>query len=305
MKIDHALPEDKEQILKYYKAAYPDAHAVQLDAYFKVYYKPEETFVLRDEVGEMLGIASVRPKIIHLNDKNVKVSYINRIMTLPHQQGKGYMNVLVQGILNHFAKTDIMTLLRAYEPKIFEKFGFESAIQTVQYSASVNKLPKFSIDGIVPQPKSEGLMRVYENFTQHFDGYFLRNQDDFEQIRSFMAAQGGSIVGLSHKGQLQGYCIYKNYPSHVEVLECAYDTSGTLLRLLSFVSKGKQRLMYYASEKENILKVMPYATKNTQPFLLARINDQELFERLYDIRIISAYSAFKAFEKPLFNRDFQ
>ena len=305
MKIERAQHLDPTKLLKYFKSAFPDTHASQLDAYFKVYYKPEETFVLRNKEHEILGLASVRPKILHLNNQNLKVSYINRIMIRPEYQGKGNMNLLMNGILDHFSKTDLITLLRAYEPKVFEKFGFESVIQTAQYTMSTSDLPRFSIEGIVVQPKSEGLVKVYERFTEYFDGYFLRNVEDFNLLQQTMSQQNGGVVGLSHEGQLVGYCVYKNHGSHVEVFECAYDKSGTLLRLLSFVSKGKHRLIFHASVNENIQRVLPHATKSQQPFLLARINDRELFERLYDVRIISAYSGFKAFGKPLFNRDFQ
>lgn len=305
MRIDKAKPHEKDSILRIYRAAFPDTQAHKLDTYFKVYYKDEETFVLRNDGNEILGVASVRPKILKLNGKHLKVTYINRVTSHPQFQGQGHMKALMHGILDYFSETDLITLLRAYEPKMFEKYGFESVIQTAQYNISSNKLPRFSVEGIVPQPKSEGLVSVYEKFTQYFDGYFLRNVEDFDLIKKSVSNQNGGIVGLNKDGQLVGYCIYVSHGNYVEVIECAYDKSGTLLRLLSFVSKGKSRLIFHASEQENIAKVLPEATKTVQPFLLARINDKVLFERLFDVRILSAYSAFKAFGKPLFNRDLQ
>ena len=63
--------------------------------------------------------------------------------------------------------------------------------------------------------------------------------------------------------------------------------------------------MLNATTSEKIHKLFPHATKTEQPFLMARINDKELFERLYGLKILSAYSGFNVSAKPLFNRDFQ
>lgn len=305
MKIDRAKVSERELMLRYFKESFPETHGKEIEAFFHAFYKPEETFVLRNHQNEIMGVASVRPKILRLNHKNLKVSYINRIFTRPKYQGLGNMNLLIEGVLNYYSKTDLITLLRVYEPKIFEKFGFENVINIGKYTINPSKLPRFGVEGIVPSPRNHNLVSTYQRFTQHFDGFFLRNEEDFENMKKYYSHQNGNIIGLKVKNELVGYCVYITHAAHVEVMECVYDKSSTLLQMLSFISKGKNRIVLNVSEKENIEKIIPHATKISQPFMLARINDKDLFERLYDIKIISSYSAFKAFGKPLFNRDFQ
>ena len=154
------------------------------------------------------------------------------------------------------------------------------------------------------EPDLEDVLGAYQEFTSHFTGYFDRDLHDFELIKKNLKNQKGSIVGYMESGVLLGYASYINHGSSIEVLECTYDRSGTLLRLLSFVSRGVSRIVFHASESERITKVIPDLKGVRVSFIMARVNDRDLFERLYHIKIISAYSAFNAFSLPVFNRDF-
>lgn len=302
--IEKAKAHEKDTIHRYWKEAFHHDDGGSVDSYFKYYYNEDESYVMRNEVGEIITSAQVRSKVLSLNDTLLRVSYVVGLLTVPKYQGKGHMKTFMNLLLEDVSKRDLVTVLMAYEPKVYESLGFETVIEDYEYNIDASTLYDFDVQGIMLNPQSDDLVSVYRKFTSHFDGYFLRDEKDFDLLNLNIKAQNGAIVGLSDGSELLGYCIYIKHASYVEVVECCYDKSGTLMRLLSFVTRGKSRLVYKASTQEQIKRLFPKAKRVKRPFLLARINDKELFERLYNIRIISAYSAFHAFEKPLFNRDF-
>lgn len=305
MKISKALRSENDTIKKYWKQSFPEAQGDAIDAYFDVYFKSDETLVLRNENQEILAMAQMKPKVIQLGDKKLKTSYITHVMTRPEYQGQGYMKKMMSLILENNVKEQILTVLKPYEPSVFRSLGFENVLMVTEYNIQAKHIPSLSVDGIILGPSPKDLLKVYETFTQYFDGYFKRDLKYYEDLFQYITARKGKIIGIKEKNKMVGYCVYLMYPTHIEVLECAYDTSGTLIKFLSFVSRGKHRVILKASTSERIHKLFPNAIKTTQPFMMARINDKALFERLYGVKILSAYSAFNVSAKPHFNRDFQ
>lgn len=302
--IELAKPEEKEIIHRMWKQAFHHDDGGSIDSYFRHYYDPQESYVYRKD-GEIVVSGQIRSKILSLHDKNIRVSYIVGLLTAPKYQGQGHMKRFMKEVLNQVSQKDLITVLMAYEPKVYDSLGFETVIETYEYNINTQWIYDFGVEGITLSPNSSDLLEVYKKFTKYFTGYFVRTENDFELMKKDIKAQGGGIIGLLENQKLVGYCVYTQHASYVEVQECCYDKSGTLLRLLSFVTKGKSRLVLRATTAEKIRKLFPNARRTKQPFMLARINDQELFERLYHLRILSAYSAFHAFGKPLFNRDYQ
>lgn len=240
------------------------------------------------------GVSYVTSKILNLHGKRVKVAYVNANL----MSSKGLKN-----LLKMLARTDLITLIKATSLTELEELGFESVIENFEYNVNTDYLPKLSIDGIVLDPSDEKLLECYHSFTSHFTGFFERTADYFQSVRKVLGSSGG-IVGFEESGKIVGYAIYETHESSVVIKECCYLKSGHLLSLLSFVSRGKRRLVLHTSNNEHLSRILPHAKKTKQTFLMASVNDKTLFEHLFHIKIISAYSGFNAFRKPLWNRDY-
>lgn len=234
-------------------------------------------------------------KVLNLHDKKLQTTYIS--------DKKGQDTFLLQSILDWKSKTDLFTLVKTSNPEFYEPFGFEMVISSQVFNMPSSIVPEFKVDGIVLDPKSEDLLEVYKTFTQHFTGYFDRNMASYDFMKS--SDKDTHFVGFSANKKITGYLRYKKYSSHVEILEACYDKSGTLLRMISYVSRGLSRIVLHTSSAEHLEKLFIGVKPQRLPFIMARVNDKALFERLYHIKIISAYSAFNAFGKPLFNRDYE
>lgn len=246
-----------------------------------------------EEHGVIIGVAYVNEKILHLHGKRIKVAYINASMM--NEKGLSRLSKIL-------SKSDMITMIQSSSSVELEKLGYEPVIELSKYNISTDYLPKLTIDGIVLNPEPHKLLEVYENFTSHFNGYFERTQQYFKGIKKVLGSSG-SIIGYEEGGKLMGYIVFEAYENVVIVKECCYQKSGHLLSMLSFVARGKRRIVIQTSSFEHLSRILPQAKRSKETFMLASINDKTLFEHLFHIKIISAYSGFNAFGKALWNRD--
>ena len=243
------------------------------------------------------SVISVAEKTLSLNGTKIKTGLISNFIFEELNEGRA----LFEKVSQELDKENIINMIIPGDSQFdFSAYGYETAIEHYVYNFSSDLIPKFSVEGIVLDPTASQLLNMYDNFSAHFTGYYIRDTTSFELMQRLMQALGGSIVSY----QDRGYIIFIRYQTHIEVLELVYDGSETLLKLLSFASRGMRRIVMIASESEQIHKVLPEAARVKEVFMLAKVSDIELFERLFHIKILSAYSAFRAFAKPVFNRDF-
>lgn len=253
-------------------------------------FNPRSYYYIETDNGSIVGHAQVEPRVLNLHDKAIKVSYIVDSSLSENQLSK---------ILDELSHEEIITVMKSDQPDAYEALGFETVIDHYNYNINASSLPDFSVEGIVIDPSPEDLVSVYKRFTQHFTANFDRDTTYYKELK-----QHYSVIGIMEDDELVAYACYSQRESSVHVHECCYVKSGHIFRLLSFVSRGKNRIILTSSIYENMHRLFPDARKEKHGFLIARMNDKELFERLFHIKIISAYSGFNAFGKPLWNWDF-
>lgn len=265
-----------------------------LSAYEQLYFKHyfNQDLIHYSEDGSFMH---VQKKILNLHDKKLRVSYITPALA--------YSEASMCDLLETLEHRDLITLIRSDKNDFLESHGFEAVIDQQVCNIPTQMIPEFDIQGIVLDPPSQDLKTVYDTYSAYFTGYFSRNVQDFDRMKRDAQFLNGKYIGYMQDQKLLGYLRIINHPHYVEVLESCYDKSGTLLRLLSFIAKGKNRIIYRTNSSEKIQKLLPHIKVSNETVILARVNDKELFERLFHIKIISSYSAFNAFSKPVLNTD--
>lgn len=283
-------PEDMNQIMDFIKN-----NNVKFDGrMFLPGVMTDSTVYLDIENQAIKGLAYVNEKILKLHGKRIKVAYISVNMMSVES---------LKRLLTLLSRSDIITMIQSSADELIDKMDFESVIEINEYNVNVDYLPKIGVDGIVMNPLEDKLLEVYQKFTDHFAGFFERKASYYKSIKKVLGSSG-NIIAYEEGGKTTGYLIYESYENVVVVKECCYEKSGQLLSMLAFASRGKRRLVIQSSSFEYLERILPQAKKTKQTFMLAAINDKELFEHLFHIKIISAYSAFNAFGKPLWNRDY-
>ena len=256
-----------------------------------VTFSPCIYIAVNDDV--ITGLAHVNDKVLNLHGKRLKVSYI----THAYLDDDAYM-----GLIGLLEREDIVTLVQSNDSELMEALGFESVIESADSNFSPEFLPKGSVEGIVLNPSPQKLVHAYTNFTKHFTGFFERNQTYYETLQS-VSGPYVNVVGFEHDHELVGYIIYELYDNNIVVRECCYQTSGQLVAMLAFAARGKHRIVVQTSIYEHLERIIPNLKKSKHKFMYAMIHDKPLFEQLFHIKIISAYSGFNAFGKALWNRD--
>ena len=290
---------DKAKLYRYWLENDKRKSKTFQDAYFRYEFNAtEHRFFEVDE--EILASCASRNKILSLHGNHLQ----SNLILGPIFTDKDFANSLFEEELKMSSLNNLITFAYPNSNFDYSEFGFETVVEHYQYNIPVSSLPQLGVSGIILDPDSKDLLKVYQSFTDFFTGYFVRSVEEFENLTKMYQSLGGGVIAYVKNQQIAGYAFYVRHQTFIEVTEVCYNDSGTLLRLLSFLSKGVNRIMMIASESERIKKILPDVKRTRHPFLLARINDTKLFERLFHIKIISAYSGFHAFGKPVFNRNF-
>lgn len=245
------------------------------------------------EDDAITGVAYVNMKVLNLHGKRLKVAYV----THAYLEDLAYIELIYL-----LERDNIVTLVQSDDEALMETLGFESVIERADSNFSPEFLPKGSVEGIVLNPSAEKLVHAYQNFTKHFTGFFERNATYYETLQVVLGSYV-NVIGFEHDKELVGYLIYEIYDNNIVVKECCYQTSGQLVAMLAFASRGKHRVVVQTSIYEHVERVIPGLKKSKHKFIFAMIHDKALFEQLFHIKIISAYSGFNAFGKALWNRD--
>lgn len=263
---------------------------IEEQLFFNYYFNPNKVYK-----GSQGSLFQMHRKTLNLHDKKIRVSYINPMVSCNQDE--------LSEVLNQLGKRDLITMIYSDRNEMLERLGFEAVVEHQLCNIPSQNIPDFDVKGIILDVSALDMKHVFDIYAKHFTGYFERNIHDFERIRRDTHFLKGKITGFMKGDQMVGYIRSVHHGSYVEVLECCYDTSGTLLRLLSFVSRGANRIIYHTNASERIHKILPNVKIQNKVVMLARVNDKALFERLFHIKIISSYSAFNAFSKPVLNTD--
>lgn len=302
--IRQAQDKDKGEIYRQWKTAFRDDDGGSIDFFFDYLYRNEDSVVLEEHQKIVTSLQS-RPKVLRLFGNNIAVNYLVGVVTLPEFRRQGYMDQLMNAVLAESEHQYLMTVLQAYNPKVYEKYGFETVIETQESKIRASMLPVIDDYGVKEVRDPFALKACYDRFTQYFTGYFVRTIDDFNSLIESVDAEGGKIIGLYDEDDLVAYSFIYFNDAGARLDELCYDKASSLLRLISYGLRRTGEVTCVTSTSERLNRVIPGIESIRKPWLMARVNDTAHFDQLYHIKIISAYSAFNAFSIPLFNHDYQ
>ena len=302
--IARADVKDKSLIYLYWKELFAHDDNGSIDFFFNHYWSENNCFVLKKN-GELVSGLNVLKHDMMLNEQRLRVSFISGVFTRPQDQGKGYMTELMTEVLDVLSHQDLITMLLAYNPKVYEPFGFSTVMNKKVVHLTRSMIPKVSTMGVTYQVSSKELLAAYQKFTKYFTGFFVRDETYFDIMKKDLEAQNGKLVAYVENNQLMGYMMYTVSQLHVDIQEVVYFNSDTLYRLLNFAASLKERIDLSVSTAEDLSKLFPKALIEIKPWMMARLNDSNLFNKLFHVSVFNGQEAFMIAKKPLFNPDFQ
>ncbi|TFG81180.1 MAG: GNAT family N-acetyltransferase [Erysipelotrichales bacterium] len=304
MKLCKASATDKEVLYKQWKEAFEHDDGGSIDHYFSAYYNPKECYLLKEE-DTILSSLQIHRHTMVLQGKRLEIAYIVGVLTPPAFRKKGYMKRLMEEVLDILDHQCLITVLQAYIPEIYEPFGFQKIYRRKRFTVDKSMVPTLSTQGISYTMDSHDLLSLYKQFTSHFDGYFLREEGYFEKRIAELKAEGGKVMILKEQGVVKGYCIFTIEAKHIDIDEILYVDAVSLLKMVSTLLNGKDKVMLHVSANEDLSRILPDSPVNLEEYMSVRINDFDLFNKLFETRVTTSSQAMTLGGKPLWVHDSQ
>ncbi|MEG0238947.1 GNAT family N-acetyltransferase [Anaerorhabdus sp.] len=291
-------------IKKMWYQCFPQEEEKYIEYYFDEIYKPENTVILIEN-GIVQSSLQRIPHEMMFNNRVIRTSMIVGVATLPQYQKQGNMKKLMQVAIDEIEHQELITCIQAYNPALYEPYGFKMVYNHKETTFTRNHVQKISNEGCSYNVSSEDMLQLYATFVKRFNGYYIRDVKNFNQMKKESAAQGGKILGYyNEKGHLQAYavCLFTN--KEVVMEECIYLNSLALTKLINLALQIRGIVKVHTSEVEDLRILYPGVEVKDYGFTMARVNDFDLFNRLYQVNATTIDEVFASSGRPLYMNEF-
>ncbi len=267
--------------------------------YFRNIFKPENAIV--DIQDDKVASLAVRQKhTMMFNGRALQVSMISGVSTLPEYRNKGLMHDVMLTMLDACSHSELITLIRSNKPDLVRQWGFYPIFYRSDYTLTRDDVKRITNFGCAYEPSPIDMLKVYSAFIRRFNGFYARDLEYFVQYKKEIAAQGGKIVAYyDGKNRIQGYASILLEGREARIEECIYLDSVALNKVLNAALQDRPIIHLHVSTAEKLSLVFPNAPKRDYVHTYARLNDADLFSRLYNANIETVEDAFNVSNRPL------
>ena len=296
--------QDKQEIYDLWKLCYPTQNETYLAFYFKHIFD-QGIHITVEQDDRIVSSLQMNYHTLAFHGRRLKCSYILGASTLPDYRRRGHMRTLMNSLLDEAEHNCLITLIRAFNPKVYDHFGFEVIYSRKAYTIPREELIKTSTLRVHTTVDAHELLELYRRFTMRFDGFYARDIQYYELLLKELALkQKELLVSRDRRGEINGYVLYQKKKSDILVQEAVYLTSTILKRLLKKAMGTHQEITILVSSCECLEKIFPLAIPKKQPYMMARINNYELFNKLFNTKVKNVQDAFHVMKKPLWLHEY-
>jgi predicted acetyltransferase len=297
--ITKANERQTEEIREIWRICFPQEDPRYAEYYFKNLYQPENCYVylLEDKV---VSCVIRNTHAVMFNGRALQASMIVGAATLPEYRQRGYMRALLNIVVDACEHSELITLIQSEEPSLYTNFGFRMIYKRVQYTLTRADCKRTTNFGCGYNPTAIDLLKVYSAFISRFNGYYARDLEYFVKYINEIRAQGGKIVAyFNGKDQIQGYASMIPVGNELLVEELIYLDSMALTKLINAALQEKKIVKVSVSEAEDLSRIFPSAPKKVYGSTMMRLNDAELFTKLFGKKIVTVEDVAKISQRPL------
>lgn len=302
--IKEASRSEKSEILNLWKHAYPSQHEDYLKFYFDQIFD-EGRCILSQQDNRIVSSLQMNTHTMYFLGKQLKVNYITGVSTLPDYRRRGHMRQLMNSAIDEASHNYLVTLIMGFNPKVYEEFGYEVVYYRKAYTIQSEYLNKVTTAHVSYQASAEELLKVYQMFAQHFDGYYIRDKKYYTLLLKELELQHKElIVCRNMRQEVCGYLVCQKKKNDVMIEEAIYLQSSVLMRMMKKAIGMEKEITIHVSPSERLEKIFPLAIPKKQPYMMARINHLPLFNKLYNTHVKSTKEAFRKVKKPLWCHEY-
>lgn len=270
-----------------------------MDYFFRNVFRPEYAYA-DVENGRVAGSVMRIPHAVIFNGRVLQESMISRACTLPDFRNQGIMHDLMETVIDACSHTELITLMPADQNKNGSQWGFEPVAWRTDYLLTREDVKRITNFGCAFEPSPLDMLRVYSAYIRRFNGFYARDLEYFVRYKKEINARGGKIVAYyDARNVIQGYAAILIRGREAVVEECVYLNSIALNKVLNAALQERSSVHLHTSKAENLSSLFPNAAHEDYPSTLARLNDPELFSRLFNADVKTVQDAFALSRKPL------
>jgi predicted N-acetyltransferase YhbS len=207
------------------------AHYERPRSYFEAFYlkdpsyHPEQSWVA-EQVGRLLAHLRVFDREVRVGGARLRVVAIGNVITTPDQRGRGHAGQLLDAMLQEIPNGGFAySLLRAYRPSLYERYGWVPIGEEVVRAAP----PPFDPTSVTIEPFGDHdlpeVMRLYERTNAERTGPTIRSPEYWHgQLEWLEEDRDGFLVARSEDGTLTGYIRSRVREDANEILELGIGT---------------------------------------------------------------------------------
>ena len=284
-----------------WKKGLPNVDPRFMEYFFGYVYKPEYGYYMMEE-DEVKGSLCCIPHAYMFNGRVLQASIISKIAIPNNRQKLDVLDSLMDVVLDRCDHQELLTLLEPEDTTInYSKYGFEGIYERIQYTLRREDIKQsYSNLGCSFDPSAVDMLKVYVGFIKRFNGFFVRDIEYYTKLKREINARGGKIVAFyNSKNKIEGYATILIEGKTARIEECVYLESTALMKLINAAFQERGLVYLEVSPFENLSLVFPEAEKKSVRQIYARLNNPELFSRLYNTEVRNIHDAFMLSKKPL------
>lgn len=195
---------DREQLLALYRACFPEDDPVFWNWVFDHLYRPENTLVIREN-GKILSSLQMLPCKMRLKDLFFDAHYIYAASTLPEEQGRGLMALLLkQAAEEGIRRGQAFSVLITQEDSLLDyyaRFGYEGRFCIAVMPPQAGELSEKHWFRTAVPADIPAINALYERVAKEMlHGY----RDDVHwQLQLDLFGTGAKV--MEHNGQITAY----------------------------------------------------------------------------------------------------
>lgn len=296
--------KEKEEVQRLWKLCYPTQNEVYLNFYFEQVFD-QGISIAQEQDNKIISSLQMNYHAISFHGKQLKASYILGASTLPDYRRRGHMRSLMESMLDEASHNCLITFIKAFHPKLYDQYGFETLYYRKAYTIPKEEFHTISSTQVTEFAEPKELLATYRRFVMRFDGYYMRDISYYELLLKELALHQKKLLIYRDKHQeIAGYIIYQEKKHEILVQEAIYLESAVLKRLLKKALGSKDEITVVVSSNEHLEKVFPMIIPKKQAYMMARINNFELFNKLYNVKVKHTSEAFQIIKKPLWCHEY-
>lgn len=260
------------------------------DLYFEKYLNHYTIkHIIQDD--EVIACIAYRPSEYVINGKVLRCSYILKPL-VKDGYSKEYGKKLLEETLQTLSRHEVLSFIGLDDVNLYEEYGFEKIYKRKIYNLNHNNVPILNNYEVSFSASDIDMLKCYGKFTSHFNGYKLRNDKDFNELKGYKISAGGKFVYFYDEEELKAYASYYENEEGVFVDEIIYLDSLSFVSIISYLIDNYHNVRLSISIGENLDFLAHNLRYEDIDFLMARINDYETFNRLFNSNVSSVVEGY-------------